>query len=92
MSSDATQHELPDRLLTAHEAARRLGLSRATVYRHARTGELPALRVGGSLRFDPAELEQYVYGTPKGGSSPSEADVDRALSTSSLPDGFKAAS
>jgi excisionase family DNA binding protein len=44
------------RFLTLHEAADRLGVHYMTVYRHVRTGVLPAYKVGGSWRVDPADL------------------------------------
>ena len=43
-------------LLTLHEAAERLGLHYMTVYRHVRLGMLPARKVGGTWRIDPADL------------------------------------
>ena len=43
-------------LLTLHEAAERLGVHYMTVYRHVRLGMLPAHKVGGTWRIDPADL------------------------------------
>jgi excisionase family DNA binding protein len=43
-------------LLTLHEAAERLGVHYMTVYRYVRLGMLPAHKVGGSWRIDPADL------------------------------------
>lgn len=55
------------RLIDATEAARRLGISRATVY--ARSGELGAIRIGDGprarLRFDPAALAERAGGTTR---------------------------
>jgi excisionase family DNA binding protein len=45
LATDATP-----RLLKADELAKRWGLHRATVYRLVQRGELPALRIGGSIR------------------------------------------
>lgn len=42
--------------LTLHEAAERLGVHYMTVYRHVRLGMLPARKVGGTWRIDPADL------------------------------------
>ncbi len=42
--------------LTLHEAADRLGVHYMTVYRHVRLGMLPARKVGGSWRVDPADV------------------------------------
>jgi excisionase family DNA binding protein len=43
-------------LLTVAEAAAILKLSRATAYRLIESGELPAHRIGGSIRIHEAEL------------------------------------
>ena len=49
-------------MLSVDEAASILRVSRATAYRLIGSGELPAVRVGGQLRVDRGELDQYVYG------------------------------
>ncbi len=49
-------------LLRVAEAARILGVSRATTYRLIAAGELPAVRIGGSLKVDRTELHEYIYG------------------------------
>jgi excisionase family DNA binding protein len=49
--------------LSPSEVARRLGLSRSTVYRHISAGDLPALRLGldgTSLRVRADELEAWL--------------------------------
>jgi excisionase family DNA binding protein len=51
----------PDRpLLNVCKAARRVSVSEKTIRRLIRGGELPALKVGKSLRIDPAELERWL--------------------------------
>jgi excisionase family DNA binding protein len=51
----------PDRpLLNVYKAAARLAVSEKTIRRLIRKGELSAFRVGGSLRLDPDELEQWL--------------------------------
>jgi excisionase family DNA binding protein len=47
-------------LLSLAEAATILRVSRATAYRLVHAGELPAHRIGGSLRVDPRELRAYI--------------------------------
>jgi excisionase family DNA binding protein len=49
-------------LLSIAEAAELLRISRATVYRLIGAGEMPALRVGHSLRIDRDELHAWLYG------------------------------
>ncbi len=46
--------------LTAPEVARLLKMDLSTVYRKARQGQLPAFAVGGSVRFDPQRLADYL--------------------------------
>ncbi|HEY8168164.1 MAG TPA: B12-binding domain-containing protein [Candidatus Limnocylindrales bacterium] len=54
-------------LVTLHEAANRLGVHYMTVYRHVRLGMLPARKVGGSWRIDPADLATVqAAGAPTG--------------------------
>jgi excisionase family DNA binding protein len=47
-------------LLTAEEVASRLRLALSTIYGLARSGELPSVRIGGAVRFDPADLNEYL--------------------------------
>ncbi len=49
-------------LLSVSEAAELLRVSKATAYRLVQAGELPALRVGHSLRIDREELNAWLYG------------------------------
>ena len=49
-----------DRLWTAEEVARFLGIHPQTVYAKARTGEYPSHRIGRTLRFKPAEIRALV--------------------------------
>ena len=52
--------ETAARLLSVSEVAVRLRVSRVTAYRLIRRGDLPAFQVGGSIRVDPDELEQFL--------------------------------
>jgi len=47
-------------LLTVNQVGLLLGISRPTVYRLARKGDLTSYRVGERLRFRLAEIEDYV--------------------------------
>jgi excisionase family DNA binding protein len=47
-------------LLSIAQAAGFLGVSRWQIYRLIERGELPAVRVGGRLRFVPEELREYL--------------------------------
>jgi excisionase family DNA binding protein len=51
---------------TVAAVAKELGLSKASIYRMADTGKLPAHRIGpsgGKIVFDPADVRAYVDGT-----------------------------
>ena len=48
-----------EQLLTVQEAAAYLRLKVRTVQNKASRGELPARKIGGHWRFDPAELRRY---------------------------------
>jgi excisionase family DNA binding protein len=54
-------------LWTWREVARALKVSRSWVYAKAERGELPSLRVGGLLRFDPSEVRRFATSLPTGG-------------------------
>ncbi len=60
-SSDADTTEAPDRLLTAREAAERLGVSPKYIYAHQKsfpfTRRLPG---GNALRFSARGLERWL--------------------------------
>lgn len=51
-------------LLTVREVADRLRLHPGTVYRLARAGALPSLRVGRSIRFQADEIERIGREAP----------------------------
>ena len=49
-----------EKLLKANEVATLLGISRSAVFNLWRRGELPAIRIGRSVRCRPSDLEAYV--------------------------------
>ncbi len=54
-------------LLSVREVADRLGVTTATVYKLARLGELPQVRVLNAIRVAPADLAAYIEARRKGG-------------------------
>lgn len=48
------------KLLTAREAAAILQVSERSLYNYSRRGELPAVRMGRSVRYDPIDLWRFV--------------------------------
>ena len=68
MSSSVVQ-EAQCRLLTLDQVADRLGVTRRTVERKVRAGEIPALQLGGRhspIRVDARELDAWLYSEQKG--------------------------
>lgn len=66
MSSPATVHPF-ESLWKVADVARYLGLSRSWVYQRAESGELPSLKVGGALRFEPEAIRAYARGEQQPG-------------------------
>jgi excisionase family DNA binding protein len=61
MATAATQS--PRRLISAQEAARLLGCSWRTLYRHADAGLVPyGVKLGSLRRWDAAELDAFIAG------------------------------
>ncbi len=48
------------RLLTARQVAEELAISQSMVYALAARGEIPAVRIGTALRFEPSDVEAFV--------------------------------
>lgn len=59
-------------LITTQELAQKLGVTIGTVYRMAKTGVIPAIRVGTGrrLRFDFEEVKSALSGSPSAVTSP----------------------
>lgn len=49
-----------DRLLTAAEVAERLGVPETWVYRAARSGKLPSVKLGHYVRFRWSDVEAWL--------------------------------
>ena len=56
-----------ERLLTYPEAAELLGVTARTVWNLVHRGELRAVRFGGSVRIDPADLRAFVESAKNSG-------------------------
>jgi excisionase family DNA binding protein len=48
-------------LLKLGQVAKILNIVISTVYQMCAKGELPAHRIGGSIRFDPADIDDYIF-------------------------------
>ncbi|MGB7158218.1 MAG: helix-turn-helix domain-containing protein [Tepidisphaeraceae bacterium] len=59
-SSTPDVAELRPLLLTPREAAKALRLSERTLARYTADGEIPVVRIGRSVRYDPRSLSQWI--------------------------------
>ena len=57
--SKARSDEIPG-LLRSDEAARLLAISPRKLWTLADDGEIPVVRIGRSVRYDPADLRDYI--------------------------------
>lgn len=55
-----------EQLLTYRQTANVLGVTDRTVRTLVKTGALPAVRFGGSIRVDPRDLRQFVDDAKRG--------------------------
>ena len=62
-------------LWRAQEVAEYLGKSRSWVYEASARGDLPSVKIGGSLRFDPLQIRQHFGLTPRPAVPPAKAQV-----------------
>ena len=71
-------------LWTWREVARALKVSRSWIYARAESGELPSLRIGGMLRFDPVAIQHFALESPRSGTDPAPGSgcLRRALMAS----------
>lgn len=52
-------------VLTAEEVAKLLRVTKITVYKQAKKGQIPSFKVGRALRFNREEIEEYIRGKKK---------------------------
>lgn len=80
----AQESKAPEKLLTVREAAQLLRLGEVTVYRLAQRRKIPAVKVGGSWRFNRGMLEEWLMGGGSGAAKrilvvDDDADLRRML-------------
>jgi excisionase family DNA binding protein len=68
-ADDALPNQGVEPLWTAQDVAAFLRVSRSWVYHRAEAGELPCLRIGALLRFDPARIRAYAQGETAAGAT-----------------------
>jgi excisionase family DNA binding protein len=59
---EAANEPMSNRYLTVSEVAAALRVSNMTVYRLVSSGELPAVKIGRSLRLPVDEVDRYLAG------------------------------
>ncbi len=55
-----------DEILTLKEVAEYLKLAEKTAYRLAAEGKIPGFKVGGSWRFQKADIQKWIHKQTKG--------------------------
>jgi len=66
---------MENRLLTCSEVARWFNMDEATVQRMSRTGELPAVKIGGRYRFRQDDLEEWFNKQMRKGNGDEKGNV-----------------
>jgi excisionase family DNA binding protein len=61
-----TAEQLRTPLLDVHEAAAFLKVSRSWIYARVERNEMPHIRVGGLIRFVPAQLRDWTFAKDQG--------------------------
>ena len=56
----STQETIPVLALTPRQAARALNVCEKTLYNLTRAGEIPVLKVGRLVRYDPEDLRRWI--------------------------------
>jgi len=56
-------------LLTAREAAEALAISPRKLWSMTNAGEIPCVRIGRSVRYDVADLREFIDAQKKGGAA-----------------------
>lgn len=52
--------DFPENLWTVEDVARFVKCSKSWVYKAAEAGDLPSVRVGSMLRFDPSAVKRFL--------------------------------
>ena len=60
MSHQGKPVEAPQLLMRPDEAAKALAISPRTLWALANRGEIPCVRIGRSVRYDPRDLQDWI--------------------------------
>ena len=72
--SNTTNSDTPTLLLTPQQAAEALAISARKLWAMTNTGDIPCVRLGRSVRYDPADLRAFID-RQKTGSGPAEVHL-----------------
>jgi excisionase family DNA binding protein len=62
------------RLLSVQEVSEQLGMGRSWVYNQIKSGELPHVQLGGTVKIKREDLEQYIQRRHRYSSSPTSEE------------------
>ena len=60
MFQTRTEQTIEPMLLTVRQAAKVLSISERTLFTLTQDGQIPAVRFGRSVRYDPADLRRWI--------------------------------
>ena len=76
---------MTDRLLDARQAGDLLGVPGSWLLTQARRGQVPHVRLGKYVRFDPADLERWILSVKRGPKVTNEPNRVEPFNTSTAP-------
>jgi len=66
MIAQSTQNqEMPRLLVTAREAAKMLSICEKTLWTLTKNGQIPSVRIGAAVRYDPRDLTRWIDSAKK---------------------------
>jgi len=65
MFHERTEQTIEPLLLTARQTARMLAISERSLYSLTKAGNLPAVRIGRSVRYDPDDIRAWIDAAKK---------------------------
>lgn len=51
---------MPERLMTIEEVAEYFQVSKGAIYKRIQRGQIPYMKMGSLLRFNPSKIEEYI--------------------------------
>jgi len=72
--------EAPPLLLSPRQAARALSVSEKTLYNYTKSGDIPVVRLGRSVRYSVDDLKQWIQRASERSAETSKATLDVSAS------------